>query len=83
MLGKCIVDGCEVSASFGPLQHRLRLYCSKHRTDDCVNVVNPICLYEGCKTQATYGTHDFKKKYCTVHKGENDMHISKHKKQLE
>ena len=80
MLGKCIFQGCTKSASFGPKESRIRLYCKTHINGDSVNVVNPTCIHPGCTTQSTYGTSDFKKMYCSVHKKDGMIHITKHRK---
>ncbi len=79
MLGKCKFEGCSKNASFGYIETRSREFCVTHKKENCINVVNPLCLFDGCKIQATYGTVDFKKKYCSKHKTDQDKHISKHK----
>ena len=79
MIGKCSDSECKLLASFGYADTRIRFYCKKHKKDNMINVVNPLCLQEGCSTQATFGIAESRKLFCSKHKKVGMLHISKHK----
>ena len=80
MIGKCSDPECTLLASFGSEDTRIRFFCKKHKKDGMINVVNPLCLENGCTTQATFRVAECKKMFCSKHKKNGMLHISKHKK---
>ena len=51
---KCAQEGCSTVPYFGPLDGR-PTWCSVHRPDGCIDLVNTKCVAPGCNTRPTYG----------------------------
>lgn len=77
MIGKCQESECPLLASFGPADTTMRIFCRAHKKCGMINVVNPICLDEKCTTQATFGIINCKKMFCSKHKKDAMLHVSK------
>lgn len=52
--------------SYGPIGKKAT-HCAKCATKDMVDVVSNLCSAQDCQTNATYGIHGQKAKYCKFH----------------
>ena len=71
-MGKCNAVGCGKRASFNHKDKSKGIYCSNHKLDDMVDVVNKHCIYEGCSYSPSCNLPGNKiRLYCSKHKLEN------------
>lgn len=82
---KCKAKFCILQPSFGYIHNR-PIYCSKHSLDNMINVKVRICIYDNCRSKATYRYNIKIKKndsmalnhrplFCKNHKPSNTIHI--------
>jgi len=92
----CIHEGCTVTASYGYPGTKKSLYCTNHKDDDnvgtvdsrfsivensVVNLMNKMCIHEGCTVIASFGYPDTKKRlYCVSHKEDDMIRLINNKK---
>ncbi len=57
----CIIDGCDTKPIFNIKGSKPR-YCKTHKTNDMINVKNPICIEEGCDTRPNFNYKEEKKR---------------------
>lgn len=69
----CKFENCNTQSVFGLLNGNVE-YCSKHKSDEMIDLKHDRCLFENCDIQATFGELNGKRIYCTTHK--EDTHIS-------
>lgn len=69
----CNFENCNTQSTFG-LQNGTPEYCSKHKSDEMIDLKHNMCLFDGCDIQATFGELNGKRSFCTEHK--QDTHIS-------
>ena len=65
---KNICKTCGIRASFNFEGNNIGIYCKKHSEPGMIDVVNPKCKAEGCKTRASYGIPCNLPSRCAVHK---------------
>jgi hypothetical protein len=71
----CKEESCEKNASFG-IKGKNRLYCGKHKKNNMINVTNPICIEEGCRTNSCFNNKNEKKGiFCSSHKKKDMINI--------
>ncbi len=84
---KCVIDGCEISASFGPVDGPKVFRCRKHRLQSDINKTNAICSHPKCKKTASFGPTDGvdagKKITCEDHKLPSYINNKKNTKNTE
>jgi len=72
----CIHENCKTIPSFNYVNETKRLYCSKHKLDNMINIKNKKCIHENCKTQPTFNyVNENKGLYCSKHKLDNMVNI--------
>jgi hypothetical protein len=65
----CKRDGCKKQPYYNNDGQTKGLYCSKHKLDGMVNVVNNRCIKDDCKKQPIYNNEgETKGLYCSKHK---------------
>jgi hypothetical protein len=65
----CKEKECKTQPSFNIEGETKALYCSTHKKDGMVNVINKRCLIKGCKIRPTYNVEgETKALYCSTHK---------------
>ena len=65
----CICDGCKKQALYNNKGEKKGLYCSAHKLQGMINVINKTCIYEGCIVLPSYNKEGEKKGlYCSAHK---------------
>ena len=69
----CKFENCNTQSSFG-LQNGKAEYCSKHKSQEMIDLTHLRCIFDRCDIQATFGELNAKRMYCTTHK--EDTHIS-------
>ena len=69
----CKFKDCTTQSVFGLPKGKAE-YCSKHKSEEMIDLKHDKCLFEGCDIQATFGELDGKRLYCTKHK--ESHHIS-------
>lgn len=73
----CIHEGCTKRASCN-YENLGRLYCSKHKKENMINVTAVKCIVENCKIIASYNYQGETKKICCfTHKKEDMVRIDK------
>lgn len=72
----CIVTGCFGPQNFG-FEKGKPLYCSRHKTSECINMTRKMCEVPTCTTFASFGTTSKKPLFCKHHKREGDMNVIK------
>ena len=78
----CIFGDCELGASYNIEGETKRLYCSKHKKENMVDVVRPKCLE--CKSQPCFNIEgETTAIYCAKHKKENMVNVVEKRKCLE
>jgi len=72
----CIYDDCKKQAIYNIKGQKHGVYCSKHKSDDMIDIRHNFCIYDNCKKQATYNDDGHKKGiYCKEHKIENMINV--------
>ena len=62
----CNNPGCKTRPSYNVEGETKALYCSKHKKEGMVDVINKICCEEGCKTQPNFNVEgETKGLYCS------------------
>ena len=65
----CIYPNCKVQPGYNMEGEKKGLYCSSHKLDGMVNVIDKTCIHPNCKTRPSY---NFEGKmiglYCSIHK---------------
>ena len=75
----CIHPRCKTRPYYNKEGETKGLYCSIHKKDGMIDIINKVCIYTGCKTQSTYNKQgETIPLYCKIHK-ETDMVDIKHK----
>ena len=66
---KCIYKNCKIQPKFNNEGETKGLYCSAHKLDGMINVINKTCNYKGCKIRPTFNNEgETKGLYCSAHK---------------
>ncbi len=69
MPSKCHTAGCTKRSHYGVAGSTTVEFCSEHKKDGMVNVVNKRCAHAGCTKQPTFGVAGSKKtEFCSQHK---------------
>ena len=72
----CQQEGCEIRASFGSEEDKVRRFCKGHKRDDDIDVVNKRCEHEGCEMHPAYGSReDGIRRLCIKHKGAHHVNV--------
>ena len=72
----CKYSDCKTRASFNILGEKKGLYCSLHKKEEMVDVVNKKCIEEGCATQPAFNIEGEKiALYCSLHKLEGMVDV--------
>ena len=75
----CKIEGCKTRPIYSIEGETKALYCSTHRLDGMVNVINITCKSEGCKTRPHYNVEgETKALYCSTHRLDGMVDV-KHK----
>jgi len=65
----CIHPNCKVIPNYNIEGETKALYCSTHKLDGMIDVVNKTCIHPNCKTIPTYNIEgETKALYCSEHK---------------
>lgn len=64
--GRCVVAGCETSASFGEIGGIMQ-YCGKHSLHESINLRQVKCCVDGCDITAHYGVVGSIATHCASH----------------
>lgn len=74
----CIREGCKIKNScFNYEDEKKGLYCSEHKLDGMINVIDKTCIHPGCKTRPSCNFIGHNKKlYCGTHKLEGMIDVS-------
>ena len=74
----CKQDGCPIKqCCFNYLGEKKGLYCSEHKFEGMVNVVDKTCVHPGCRTRPSCNfIGENKKLYCKTHKLEGMIDVS-------
>jgi hypothetical protein len=66
---KCQEEGCTKRCVFNDECEKQALYCSIHKKDGMIDVINKTCTEPGCKTRPSYNDKGEKQAlYCATHK---------------
>ncbi len=66
---KCKFEGCNKHPSCNFKGERIPLYCSQHKLQDMVDIINKRCKFEGCDTRPNCNfKRETKGLYCSQHK---------------
>jgi hypothetical protein len=72
----CKEQGCVKRPSFNVKGEMRTLYCSEHKKEGMVDVLNKTCIHEGCTKNPTYNIKGEKKAlYCSEHKLEGMIDV--------
>ena len=72
----CIHEGCKIRPAFNKEGETKALYCSKHKIEGMVDVINQTCIYKGCKIQPSFNNKgETKALYCSKHKIEGMINV--------
>jgi len=75
-LRSCLYNNCNTRAIYNVEGQKKGIYCSIHKLENMINVVNKTCAFEGCKTQPMFNIEGIKKGlYCSIHKLENMINV--------
>lgn len=64
---QCRHQDCEKEASFGLNGTKERLFCSKHKEQEMIDLAGKICAHEVCPVSASYNFEGMPRKYCGKH----------------
>lgn len=70
---KCIEVSCNTIPSFGNLDDRKVIYCAKHKLPDHVNLVQALCIQNGCTNTALYGKLFEARIHCSQHRTKQEL----------
>lgn len=71
----CKFENCNTQSVFG-LQNGKAEYCSKHKSDEMIDLKHDRCLFDGCDIQATFGELNGERVYCKNHKNKNHVSLN-------
>jgi hypothetical protein len=74
MSRKCVEPTCN-TRPFYNFEGEKALYCSKHKSENMVDVKNKRCIHPNCKTQPYFNEEGEKALYCSKHKSENMVDV--------
>ena len=73
---RCAHDNCLVRPNYNFLTETNALYCSNHKLENMINVVNKRCAHENCLTRPSYNyPTETKALFCSEHKAENMVNV--------
>jgi hypothetical protein len=76
MVTKCKEENCNKSPAFNYENKKERLYCSSHKKEGMINIVNKKCIAENCNKQPCFNLPNEKFGiYCNIHKKENMINV--------
>ncbi len=76
----CIINSCNIIASFNYENEIKALYCFKHKKDNMINVKNKTCKEQNCKISPLYNyTNESSGMYCFNHKKEGMINVISNK----
>ncbi len=70
----CIVVGCNIRPSYGLIGQK-PIHCSKHKTNDEIDLKHKRCVIADCDTQPTYGLIGQKPIHCSKHKTNDEIDL--------
>lgn len=70
----CKFENCNTQSSFGLPNGNVE-YCSKHKSDEMIDLKHDRCLFENCDFQAGYGPLNGKRLYCKSHKEKEHIQL--------
>ena len=74
--GKCNFEDCNIQARFNNPNEKKGMFCTTHKQNGMVNVIDKKCIYDNCSKQPSYNLPNLKKPlYCYDHKLENMINI--------
>lgn len=73
---KCKETGCEIGARFNLINESNGLFCSEHRKDGMINIIDKHCVYKDCLKYPVYNFIGSKLRlYCYEHKLDGMINI--------
>jgi hypothetical protein len=73
---KCSFENCKKQPYFNEEGKTKGLYCSKHKTENMVNVISKTCIHPNCKTIPYFNVEgQTKGLFCLEHKSENMVNV--------
>jgi len=75
-MSKCSFENCKTKPYFNEEGETKGLYCSKHKTENMVNVKHKTCVHPNCKKRPNFNEEgEIKALYCSEHKLENMIDV--------
>jgi hypothetical protein len=76
----CVQPGCQTQPTYGLTKGKKATHCFEHKTEDMLDVVNPLCLL--CGTRASFGLIWKTPTHCKTHKTEDMKNVVSNKCEL-
>ena len=50
---KCIIDNCNTTARYNYFNIKIKLYCSKHKLENMIDITKKQCKFDNCLQSTT------------------------------
>jgi len=72
----CIYKDCLKQPTFNSSNEKIAIYCSEHKKENMIDIINKRCIHENCLKQPNYNLATEKNAiYCSEHKLENMINV--------